>query len=109
MLRLGLALRPRRADEAGHDTVHRDLVGREGVGEAAREADEAGFGGRYMHAVLRAGVGTHAADIDDGSGAAAAQLRQAGLAAVEGAVERHPENLVPFVAGHLVEGLFATE
>ncbi len=109
MLRLGLAGRARRADQAGHHAVHRDIVAGEIVRERAREADQPGLGGDHVRAVLGAGMRREAADIDDGAGLALAQLRQAGLHAVEGAVEHDRHDLAPFLVAQLLERLLAAQ
>ena len=105
VLRLGLARRPRRRHHAGHHRVDRDLVRGELVRERAGEADEAGLGGDDVRAARRAGVGGEAADIDDRAGAARLEMRQAGLHAMERAVEDDADDLAPFRKRHVVERL----
>ena len=58
---------------------------------------------------LRADMRAHAADIDNAACAALLQRRQAGFAAMKGAVERDVEHGAPIGVRHLVERLFAAQ
>src|SRR5262249_15221479 len=51
MGRFGLAPRPRRADQAGNDTIDGDAVGGQFAGERPCEADDASLGCHHMGAV----------------------------------------------------------
>jgi hypothetical protein len=78
------------------------------VRQRAGEADQARLGGYHMGATLGADMRAQAADIDDGA-AVLLERRQAGLRAVEGAVEGDAEHATPFVIRHLAERLLAAQ
>ena len=62
-----------------------------------------------MRAIFRAGMRAEAADVDDRASAGFAQSRQAGLHAMEGAVERHVHHLSPLGVTHGRDVFFAPE
>ena len=75
------------------------------MGEPAGETDKPRLGGDHVSAVLGAGVRAQAPNVDDRAGAAALEVRQAGLGAIEGAFEDDAHDLAPFGERHLVERL----
>src|ERR1043166_2130160 len=93
----------RGVDRARRDEIDRDAVLGEVMREAAREADEAELRGDDVRAMLRAGMRAQAPDVDDRAGPARFEIRQAGLGAMERAVERDAEHVAPFGEGHLLE------
>ena len=76
------------------------------MGQRPGEADDPGLGGDHMRAIFGTGMRAQPADIDDGPAAGLPQRRQAGLDAVEGAVERNVHDLAPLGIAHLRERLF---
>ena len=79
------------------------------MSQRAGEADDPGLGRHHMGAIGSACVRAEAADVDDGAGARLPQCRQAGLDAMEGAIERDVEDFAPGRIVHLGEGLFAPQ
>ena len=94
---------------AGHHAVHRDVRRRDRAPAPRVKPTRPALAVIDMRAVLRAGMRAQAADIDDRARAALLQARQAGLDAMERAVEGDAEHLAPFLEAHLLERLLRAQ
>src|SRR5260370_13676288 len=92
-------------DQTRRDRIDPDLVRRKLVRERAREAFEPGFGSHNVGTTRGAGMRAQAADIDDGAAAGALELSQAGLNAIERALEDDAGDRAPIRKRHLFERL----
>ena len=105
MRRLGRTRRPRRRHQPRAHGIDPDAVGRKLVRQRAREAEEAGFCGHDMRSPRRTRMRAQPSDVHDDPRPRSLEMRQAGLHAVEGAIEDDGGDRAPLRHRHFVERL----